>query len=816
MKNRFSAIYAIILLTLLSGSVTADELWNSFTNPLPEARTKVWWFHGETETTREGIDADLRAFKDAGLGGVVFYDQTHGKQEGAFPSLSEKWWKSLKYAALKANESGLTFDMAATNGYVAGGPWITQDYCMKKIVVVRQGEEKPEGFIPLKTVSRPISSENDYTDTLILKNRLNITDNKPVIIAVDFNEPKELRSISFTVSPRGKGAYGSMNIPGKPQKEYFGAKYISFPPLGELEYSIDGIRWAPIAKLRGIEDVIGHKSKQRTLNFLPVTAKHFRLNIHDWQGDSTGNNRLYLENIRLMSYDMTDNWETKSGLRSELLSECEVKQTDGFRPFSGEMTIGYAPTGGYVKHGRSKIVWDNKELSSGRWPEADVLSADAAELHYNSYFKAILDTLSQIGVPPSGMQMDSHEAGIANWTQKMPEHFKRLRGYDIDPWIEALGGFIVGSREATDNFLKDFKLTVSDLVREQFYSTFDSLCRRDGVIFTSQAMLGCANDNIASRGAVEKPQGEFWAYQENGNYDCLDAASAAHLYGKRIASAEAFTDTPYFLPQNPADSTWKERGWHQLLRIANLAYCKGINEFAVCASSFQPSLTQKYNDDTSAHPYIFHRLNPAWDKSREHFWDYQARCAQLLRTGKPVVDILVLIGEDLPAKTMTFKLPEIPEGYNFDVCTPTSLRHWMEHNDSLTPDYKFLAVQDRSVISPKSELLISQLEKRGMKVIRCDRGESVAEALDKHGLKRDILINSENKPDSKVHFCHRQTDDAEIYFIYNHSVSEYNHEIVIRSDRSDFEVWNPLTLEKSVAPRHLSLMPYEAVFLIAR
>ncbi|MDE7110087.1 MAG: hypothetical protein K2O49_09005, partial [Muribaculaceae bacterium] len=95
------------------------------------------------------------------------------------------------------------------------------------------------------------------------------------------------------------------------------------------------------------------------------------------------------------------------------------------------------------------------------------------------------------------MQMDSHEAGVANWTERMPEHFRRLRGYEIDPWLPALGGHIVGSRKETEIFLNDFKQTVSELVREQFYTTFDSLCQRDGVTFTSQAMLGCANDNIA-------------------------------------------------------------------------------------------------------------------------------------------------------------------------------------------------------------------------------------------------------------------------------------------------------------------------------
>ncbi|MDE6381225.1 MAG: hypothetical protein K2L11_12200 [Muribaculaceae bacterium] len=815
--NLSSVVSTLLFSLLISFHCNAERLWDSFVRPSNEARTKIWWFHGETETTLEGIDADLQAFKDAGIGGVVFYDQTHGNQEGACPALSKEWWEMLKYAAFKAKELGLTFDVASTNGYVAGGPWITPEYGMQKIVTLHPGEEIPAGFRALATISTSLPTESTFIDSLILKDRVTILDNNPLQITADFETPKEIRTISYTARPRGKGAYGSMNIPGKPQKDYFGAMYILFPPIGQLECSDDGINWTTVTELRGIEDVIGHKSRQRTINFPPVTARFFRLNIHDWQGPSEKHNNLYLENIRLMSYDMTDNWENKSGLRSELPSEGMVDLKSDFKPFAGDVIIGYAPTGGHAKHGRSRIVWKGDTLTAKTWLEADVLSAKAAEIHYNSYFKAIHDTLASIGCKPGGMQIDSHEAGIANWTEDMPAHFKRLRGYDIDRWIPALGGYIVESREATDKFLTDFKLTLSELVREQFYGTIDSLCRRDGVVLTSQAMLGCTNDNIASRGCVAKPQGEFWGYQKNGNYDCLDAASAAHLYGKRIASGEAFTDSPYFFPRNESDTTWKERGWHELLRIANIAYCKGINEFVVCASSYQPWLDRKYDDSASAHPYIFHRHNPAWDKSREHFWEYQARCSQMLQTGRPVVDILVFLGSDLPAKTMAFKLPEIPEGYNFDICTPASLKNWMENPSELSPEYRILAVQDRSLISEDAERMFDMLRQKGLKIVRCDKGETIADAVVEMGLPPDISIKSEDVPESKVHFAHRKTDDTDIYFIYNHSDTPYSAPLRLRTDRTDVESWNPLNLDRTrLNTGILSLAPHESLFIVAR
>ena len=828
MKFKF-LISAILLPTSLMAA-GGEDLWESFVHPSREARTKLWWFHGETETTREGIDADLTAFKEAGIGGVVFYDQTHGKQDGASPSMSAEWWEMLRYAALKARKLGLTFDMASTNGYVAGGPWITPETGMKKIVTLRPGESAPAGFRELIRLSVPVVDE--IADTLVVGDKITLTDNQSATIEVDFGRPTQLRTISYNVTPRGKGSFGSMNVSGKPQELYSGAGYVHFPPVGQLEWSDDGLKWNVVTDLRGVEDVIGHKSRQRTINFPAVSARHFRVRIHDWlEEDSAAaamrttpvppnQNRyrkLQLSDVRLMGYDMTDNWEEKSGLRSEIAwRPYDYRVDEDFVPFAGEVIIGYVPTGGQAKHGRKNIVWDGQQLSSKTWLEADVLSAEAARLHYNSYFKAVHDSLAAIGCAPGGMQLDSHEAGIANWTQEMPSHFSRLRGYDITPWLPALGGYIVGSRRATEKFLKDFRLTISQLVREQFYGTLDSLCRRDGVVFTSQAMLGCVNDNIASRGVTAKPQGEFWAYQSDGNYDCLDASSAAHLYGRRVASGEAFTDAPYFFPTDSADSDWKERGWHHLLRIANIAYCRGVNEFVVCASTYQPWLDRKYDDTQSAHPYIFHRHNPAWDKSRDHFWEYQARCSQMLQPGRPVVDILVYLGDEVPVKTMTYKLPEIPEGYQFDCATLASLRHWMDHPSELSPAYKVLAVQARSSVSAESESLFDELEKRGMIIVRCDRGETLAGALEQAGLSPDLRIRSNDRPDDKVYFCHRAADGADIYFVYNHSAEPWTGPIEPRTPSADIELWDPLTLERRSEVGELSLAPYSSVFLIAR
>lgn len=839
MKHAISLLFVVAAVIATYAKDNKDLIWHAFENPSDECRTKVWWFHGETETTKEGIDADLKAFRDAGVGGVVFYDQVHSSAKGAFDSMSPEWWEMLKYAAVKAKEIGLSFEVAASNGYVAGGPWITPDLGMQitdfvdSVIIIPDGIASVDIDLPhadkwfrdIATIAFPV--EPELSDITIYPGRCELTDNTSALLLYDCDKPVIARAITYTVSPRGKGSTGSMNIPGKPSDRYFGGKYIEMPPVGELEYSLDGKTWLKATALQGVESVIGYKSKDRTISFPAVKGRYFRVNLHDWKGDDPNLNKLWIENIRLSQTDVVDNWQTKVGLRTEVTYPSKtggdfgairikdirdlgknVSGNGSLKANLGEgswriIRFGHRPMGAKTKHGRKNMLG----------PEADVMSAKAATVQYNNYFKAILDTLAAVGVKPEGMCMDSHEAGVQNWTSGFENKFREMNGYDITRWLPALAGYIVEDRENTDRVLRDFRQAIAATIASEFYGTLQSLCNQDGVTFTSQAMLNICNDNILSRGQVSKPQGEFWAYQENGNYDCLDAASSAHLYGMKIASGEAFTDTPY------------HETWDELLRIANIAYCRGVNEFVVCASSYQPWLDRKYDDDASAHPYIFHRHNPNWDTVKP-FWDYQARCTQMMRLGEPVVDFCVYLGEELPGKTMAYKLPVIPEGFSFDVATKDALlnRFHPGDNGSLNVEggmkYRALIVEDRTYISPEVERKLSELAKGGVTVIRCDKGESVAETLDNNGIKPFVSYESVCEPDDCLLHFHRAVDGHHILFLYNHSNREYDAPISFSSRRKNVELWNPKTLNRKKVTLsngnvfQLTLAPYESIFMV--
>ncbi len=72
-------------------------------------RTKVWWFHGETVTTRAGITADLEAFHKQGVGGVVYYDQTHGNCEGAFQAFFSRMVGDVGFRFTGGKKTGINF-----------------------------------------------------------------------------------------------------------------------------------------------------------------------------------------------------------------------------------------------------------------------------------------------------------------------------------------------------------------------------------------------------------------------------------------------------------------------------------------------------------------------------------------------------------------------------------------------------------------------------------------------------------------------------------------------------------------------------------
>lgn len=898
MKDFRMMLVFLIFNILFSLSCTAQSSYNKlaygFEHPQDSTRTKVWWFHGETPTARTGIMADLKAFRQQGVGGVVYYDQVHGDAKGACPAFSPDWWSSLIFASQEAKRLGLTFEVHVSNGYVAGGPWITPALGMQRLTstdTIVSGGRRVTIALP-----KPQAAYNYYKDVAVLAIPLSeawddsrsvrpsiscsetgipVTDcfdrvgqltvipaqnkGKSVYITMDFQQSFTARCLQYELGARGKATTSATNVPGPPAKTFVGTGYRVLPSPGQLEVSNDGVHYKKVCDLQPIYKA--HSNwKQKTIAFPAVTGRFFRLSLHDWYEADERNKNLKIGNIVLSARAKVDQWEEKAGLYSEYIetdatpvyAEKDLIKSNQLVDLTNNVSDGilsweapqgkwailrfsYVLTGVKTKHGRKNLMG----------LECDKLSTEAATVQWNHYFKAIMDTLHYHKGLISGMAMDSHEAGSQNWTPRMEQEFKRLRGYDMRKFLPVMAGYIVDSKEQSDGFLYDLRRTIADLISYKYYGTFQTLCDSAGVSFTAQAIgnaLCIVGDEIQAKGQVQKPQGEFWAIHPDGNYDIKESSSAAHLYGKTIASAEAFTDARY------------DQSLAYLKSLADAAYSYGVNEFVVCASAHQPWSDRIPGNTAGGRQYCLNRNNTFWSCSKG-FWDYQSRCAYVLRQGRSVNDLCVYLGENAPVKILTYRLPEIPKGFDFDACTSDALFRM----DTLS--YKMLVLPENRELTLKAlRKIISLIEngaavygasplKTGSFLTTAEKSEynalvrklwpspsqiginllgkgrvlwgmSLADALQQINLPPDISLPASRK----CYFAHRSSREADVYFIHNHEDSLLVYNFTFRSRRKQVELWNPVTgrrfrienttLTKDGVSIPLTLQPWESFFVV--
>ncbi len=823
-------------------------MYNEFQSVPDSTRTKVWWFHGETETTYEGITADLEAYRNAGVGGVVYYDQIHGNGKGADSIFSFRWWETLKFAASEAKRLGLTFEINLSNGFVAGGPWITKEMSMKRLchsyLLIDGGttyndilpSPSSDQFWDIKTLAFPVPSSVKWEEKILIEKTVKF--DKPTLLTYDFGQPFTARSLTYSEYNTAKHPTVSMNWPGPSSDKFYGDGFLEMPPIGQLEISDDGVNWQVV---RDIPTLYNIHYRVKTISFPAVTARYFRLNLHDWnRQDGQRLRTLEIRKATLSAQAMTDEWENKAGINSdytianhtpsytenevinpdEIIDLSHLLQADGRLEWSAPndgrkwviLRIAQTSTRGRTKHGRPGQMG----------LECDKMLKSAAKLQWDNFAKVILDTLAHYDLKPIGVVMDSHEMGSQNWTHGYEREFEAFKGYDITPYLPALLGYVVETKEKSDKILFHHRQTIAHLVNHRYFAVLDTLAMNEGVMLTAQATgngQSMTSDNISAKGSVRRPQGEFWGKHNNSCYDIKEVASAAHLYGKPIASAEAYTDVKY----SQTLSYFKT--------LADYAYAYQLNEFMVCASAYQPWLDRYPGNTANGREYCLNRNNTMWPLSRG-FWDYQSRCAYMMRQGKPVVDLCIYLGSEVSNKILSHRLPQIPEGYNWDVCTDDALLNLFYADSGLLKaksgmTYRVLVVERMARLTEEAENKICQLQRHGVKVYdaRKEGDYNLNVFLNSTDLLPDVIFQSANKPNDRLFFAHRNSDAFDIYFFDNHSDSAYVDDVVMRDSKGKMaEFWNPDTGKRYVIPVsttadgdlsiRLSLAPHEAGFIV--
>ncbi len=132
-----SLIFIVLARALCFAASAAQvvDLHQAFVHPPDYARPWVNWFWLDGNITRQGITADLEAMQRVGIGGVLLMDVSQDIPPGPIRFGSRQWRELFQHTLEEAQRLGLEVSINNGPGWCgSGGPWITPELAMQKLV----------------------------------------------------------------------------------------------------------------------------------------------------------------------------------------------------------------------------------------------------------------------------------------------------------------------------------------------------------------------------------------------------------------------------------------------------------------------------------------------------------------------------------------------------------------------------------------------------------------------------------------------------------------------------------------------------------
>src|SRR6266700_7621927 len=288
LSKRITAITVLCTLALVVQAGSVSDLERGFLHPPDSARPWIFWFWLNGNITSNGITADLEAMRRVGIGGVVIMEVDQGAPKGPVAFGSPAWLDLFKHVCGEAKRLGLQVNMNNDAGWCgSGGPWITPELSMQKVVwseTIVRGPGAFRGSLP-----QPKTATNYYRDVAVFAlptpeaETLGMVDASPGVTASLMDEkfdPKKLLDDdpkTFITLPRpgyGKPQFVQVQFP-----EPFHARRLKLGMPGlsphkicqaALKVSDDG------ETFRTIREFVADGSAV-SVNFSEVAARYFRV-----------------------------------------------------------------------------------------------------------------------------------------------------------------------------------------------------------------------------------------------------------------------------------------------------------------------------------------------------------------------------------------------------------------------------------------------------------------------------------------------------------------------------------------------------------
>jgi hypothetical protein len=910
MRLRAGAVAAALLGAAFAASAqegARDPLAAGFADPPPDARPLVFsqWVNGNV--TQEGIRLDLEWMQRTGLAGAILFDI--GFRSPPVPQYvaqrvgfgSPEWERAVGFAAAEARRLGLSLGAQSSGGWsVSGDPSVAPESAMKKLVwsetLLTPRSPPTVKLPPLPAVNGPFQdlpignpAHREPTrvgEVAVIAFRLPEAEQrrrKPVLIrngagqlvadAHVLSDGSYARGLTFTPDANGEVL---LQVRTRTAPAALTLAMPTHQPLpdGSVEASTNGRIFTQVA---AFPVPVLQPMPATTLALRDRGETHWRIRFRGLES------ALELAELNFQTGARVERWQAKAGFGVvqpgspgndspaaarvvdprhiiDLTSRMSADGSLNWRPDRGAwqvMRFGWSLTG------RRTVPATAESIGL----EVDKLDAGAvrafAENFYARYSRAV-GTQGALDIAFT----DSWEAGQQNWTPAMLERFQERRGYDLRPWLPVLAGRVVGSVQDSERLLADFRRTLSELITVNHYGVIAEVARRHGMSYYAQAP-GVNDpmpvDALLAKGQVDVPTGEFWVWPEDGEPDprhlgdVRDAASAAHIHGKRLVAVESLT--------TQGEQPWAQ-GPAQWRRMMDRVFVEGMNRVILHTSAHQPFTDRRPGMTLRQYGQHFTR-NETWAEDAAEWVRYLARTSFLLQQGRPVADLLVFQGEDVPLvhSTVTSDRPPRermrPEGFDLDFIHADLLIRELQVKDGLLTlpggnRYRALEIAPgvRSISLPAMRKL-RQLVDDGAVLIgfwRLDalgiadlQAEVTALAAGlqasaggppPHAPRRGRLyVSWDQARDAEqwvadvaadgahaLRWNHRATGDADLYFISNQSARGFSGAVRFRVQRHA-ELWDAVTGTRTPANYsadghltqvQLDLEPWSSTFVVFR
>ncbi|EWH10505.1 glycoside hydrolase [Catenovulum agarivorans DS-2] len=476
---------------------------------------------------------------------------------------------------------------------------------------------------------------------------------------------------------------------------------------------------------------------------------------------------------------------------------------------------------------------NNPPPKAGEGLEISKLNPQKLKFHFDNLIgKLVKDVGPLAGDTLMGTHIDSWEVKFDNWDDTLPAEFKQRTGYDMIPFLPATVGHIVKSEEITERFLWDLRRVMADVVADNYYGKMRTLAAEHGMQLSSEAYLYGPLDSLQAAGRTDIPMNEFWTtddgYEKPG-YSARQAASAAHTYGKKIVAAEAFTAVPF-------SASWSNHPY-TLKGLGDRMFARGTNRLVFHRWAMQP-WTDRWPGITFG-PYGFnYERTLTWFEQSKAWLTYLSRSQALLQSGQFQADYAVFVGESAPYDIASFHDKVKVKGYNYDYLNQEIIRQLQFKDGQLVlptgMQYKLLVLKNSSVMTEKTIKKLAELVKQGAVILgekpqgsptlvnypqsdvnvqnianklwaNYQQGQAgsntygkgkvfwhtdISQVIQQLNLTPDVAFNQAGQ---NIEWLHRQTKDADVYFLSLFKAQAKGVEATFRISGRQPEFWDAYT-----------------------